>query len=133
MSDKEKKVVPLTEEQISQKEADLQQREDKLKAEMEAFETEKADFEERKTSLDQKEADLKELEETLMSVDSSSEVAEPEPGLEFSYEKEKFKFRDDAPKRIFFGNGKRLTQEEIVKDKEALASIIHGSLIQRLK
>ena len=147
MSDKDKKVDPLTEDQLNQKEAELQQLEKTLNEEKEAFEKEKSDFEEEKknfeteksefevskAALEIKQSDLDELEKTLMEVGTETEAEEPEPGLEFTYDKENFKFTDEAPKRILLANGKKMTQKEIVKDKEALASIINGSLIKRIK
>lgn len=142
-----KKVDPLTEDQLKQKEAELQLLEAHLtdeketldkdkaafQAEKEAFETEKSELEESKKSLDKRKTDLDELEKSLMEVGTEKVEHEPEPGLEFTSDKQKLKFRDGAPKRILLANGKKLTQEEIVKDKEALASIINSNLIQKIK
>lgn len=132
-----KKVVPLTEEQLEKKGAELQQLEDKLNADKQTFEQEKADFEkiksEKEAELEKKESDLDELEQTLLSSEGATVVdAEPEPGLEFKLEKEKYKFKDSSPKKLRVG-GKNLSQEEIVKDKDILQKLVKGPHIEKIK
>jgi len=137
MSGTNKKATPLTEEQLSEKDARLQELEDKLTADREALDQEKAEFEswkaEQEAELEKKKSDLDELEQTLLNTEGDENVLdEPEPGLEFKFEKDKFKFKDSAPKNLRIG-GKTLSQEEIVKDKDLLQIIIKTTHIEKIK
>lgn len=137
MSGTNKKATPLSEEQLSEKETLLQELEEKLTADREALDQEKAEFEafkaEQKAELEKKKLDLDELEQTLLNTESEDNVVdEPEPGLEFKFEKNKFKFKDSAPKNLRI-SGKTLSQEEIVKDKELLQKIIKTTHIEKIK
>ncbi len=140
-AEKENKVVPLTEEQLLQKEAELNSRAKKLDSDIKEFE----DFQEgvhelsEKTNSDiqklaeerehfeaEKAAFEKEKEEALNNVKSSEPVEESQQGLAFSFENEDYKFSDDTPENILF-NGKAFTQEELSRDEEALLQLIGGN------
>lgn len=118
-TEKDKKVLPLTEEELQKKEAELNEREETLKVKEE--------------ELLKKETDLNELEETLLNSESgTAEVEEPVPGLDFKIDKEKFKFKDSSPKNLRVG-GKTLSQEEIIKDKDLLQKLLKGPHIEKIK
>lgn len=153
MSDKEKKVVPLTEEQLIEKENSLSQRESELTAkesalnERESALNEKenlvsqreselsgkeADFVQKESALTEKEKSVSQRESELNSANSTVEVVEDVPGLEFKFEGRKFKFLDSAPKEILF-NGRGISQKNMVKDENILLQLVGGSaLIQEL-
>ncbi|MGD1319539.1 hypothetical protein [Chryseobacterium sp. 2R14A] len=137
MTGTNKKATPLTEEQLSEKEAQLQVLEAKLNTDREALDKEREEFDvlKSKTEADlaQQKSGLDELERDLLAnTGAPEEVEEPEPGLEFKVEKENFKFKDSAPKNLRIG-GKILSQKEIVKDKELLQKVIKTSHIEKIK
>lgn len=84
--------------------------------------------------LEKQVSDLKLVNEKL-NKGKSIEVkeVEQEPGLEFEFRKDKYKFNDDAPKLILFGGVAR-TQEELSKDEDALVWLISedSSLIKKI-
>ena len=142
------KAAPLTEEQLLQKEADLKTQSEKLAQDQKLFEQSKSEFltaqsehgeavkaadldlNARSEALDEREKVLNEREALL---ENSETVAEEiVPGLSFEIEKEKFKFKDSAPKTILFA-GKARTQKELVTDKEALLQLSSNqSLIEKI-
>ncbi|MFL9835003.1 hypothetical protein [Chryseobacterium terrae] len=116
---KDTEATPLTEEQLSQKEAELNEREDQLNA--------------REEGLNQKETDLAELENSLLNAETETEEgSEIVPGEEFKIGKDKYKFKDSAPRTLNLG-GSKLSQEEIVKDKDLLQKIVKTSHIEKIK
>lgn len=68
---------------------------------------------ERETALDEKEAALNKI----------LKPAEKIPGLEFTFEKKKYKFSDDAPQIIRL-NGEAYSQKEIIKNEELLILLL---------
>lgn len=74
-----------------------------------------------------------EILDSLISDDSEKKPAELQPGHEFTFRGENYKFTDRAPKKIRFA-GQGLTQEAIAKDEEVLAELIGGnsSLIKKI-
>jgi|GEM_PF-4587931 len=134
-----KEATPLTEEQLSQKDAELNEKETNLKKLEESLSQKEIALTEkeealllRETELNEKETNLNELEESLLKTETSEATPEPEPGLDFKIDKEKFKFKDSSPKNFRIG-GKVLSQEEIVKDKALLQKLIKGSHIEKIK
>ncbi|MGC5744394.1 hypothetical protein [Chryseobacterium sp. NFX27] len=73
-------------------------------------------LDEREKALDERAAALDEKEEALNNI---GKPAEKIPGLEFTFEKKKYKFSDDAPQKIRL-NGEAYTQKEISQDEELL-------------
>lgn len=104
-----------------QKEADIQTQE---------FDRRKEELDQREEALNKREQELNERESNL---EASEKVVEQEPGLEFEFRKEKYKFTDDAPKNIRFG-GLAYTQKEIAEEDDILVELIGGdsSLIEKL-
>lgn len=125
MAEKNKEVVPLTEEQLKQKETELTEKETSLNEK-------EVSLNQKEKELTKKEADLSELEETLINSTTEDEVAEPIPGLDFKIDKEKFKFKDSSPKNLRVG-GKTLSQAEIIKDKDLLQKLVKGPHIEKIK
>lgn len=90
------------------------------------------DLETRKAELDTRESEL-EAREKALAEKPAGEKKEPEPGLEFEFENEKYKFSDSAPKLISI-SGKGYTQQEIADNAEIALQLIGGnsSLIKKL-
>ena len=89
----------------------------------------KQELDDREANVSKKEKDLDQLESDLLSADPQPNA--PEPGYEFSYNGQKFKFTDSAPKSIRYKN-KVWKQKELAKDEEAIAEFVNTSLIQKL-
>ncbi|WP_313091902.1 hypothetical protein [Chryseobacterium flavum] len=132
----ENKATPLTEEQLSAKEAELKSQSKNLAQEIEKFEKEKQDFkdhvatetqklsegfadlEEKKKAFDNKVAQLSEAPE------KEKESVEP---LKCTFNDEEYQFSEDAPELILF-DGKGWTHQEIIENEDVLLQIIGGGL-----
>lgn len=77
-------------------------------------------LDEREKALNDKADDLDKREAALNKI---SKPAEKIPGVEFTFEKKKYKFSDDAPQSIRL-NGEAYTQKEIVKNEELLLLLL---------
>jgi len=137
--DTKQEATPLTEEQLLEKETALNEREEVLNAKEKELEEKEIALNAREEALnakekelEEKETNLNELETDLLASQGKEEPAEVVPGLEFTFEKEKYKFKDSAPKNLRIG-GKKLSQDEIAKDKNLAAKIIKTNHVQKFK
>lgn len=82
-------------------------------------------LDEREKLLDKREAKIEEKE--------AADAEKVTPGLAFTFEKQKYKFADSAPKKLRIA-GQKLTQKEIAANDELLLDLIGGNsaLIQKL-
>lgn len=133
------KAVPLTEEQLIEKEAALKVAEQKLsedqekfvleqnkfEEEKEAFENEKAQFEEEKADFETSKADLEAREKALEEKAEVKSEKKVDP-VTFEFEGEKYQFTASAPQHILL-NGKGVSQKEIAKDDELKLQLIGGN------
>ena len=93
---------------------DLKKREESLAQKQTAFDTY---VDETNESLKKREADLDEK--------AGKKSGESEPGLEFEFEEELYKFTDSAPKLIKV-NGKAYSQKQIAEDYDLALQLIGG-------
>ncbi len=117
--------VPGTQEQLEARKVELQQKEDLL--------TQKeAELTVKEAELDKREQLVKEKEHLIANAEKKSVKKAPRKGLEFSFRDEEYHFVDGAPESFRF-EGKIWSQEEIIKDEEALILLIGGksSLIEK--
>lgn len=126
------KAVPLTEEQLIERESALKIAEqklsddqanfvleqNKLEKDKSALETEKSTFETAKANLEAREKALKENAEV-----KSDEKSGP---ISFKFEGEQYQFTDDAPQLINYG-GQPFSQKEISENEEVLIQFIGGN------
>lgn len=133
------KAVPLTEEQLIEKEAALKVAEQKLsedqekfvleqnkfEEEKEAFENEKAQFEEEKAAFETAKANLEAREKALEEKAEVKSEKKVDPVI-FEFEGEKYQFTASAPQHILL-NGKGVSQKEIAKDDELKLQLIGGN------
>lgn len=126
------KAVPLTEEQLIERESALKIAEqklfddqanfvleqNKLEEDKSALETEKSTFETAKANLEAREKALKENAEV-----KSDEKSGP---ISFEFEGEQYQFTDDAPQLINYG-GQSFSQKEISENEEVLIQFIGGN------
>lgn len=85
---------------------------------------------EKEVALSQREAEIMRREQsTSQEIPTAVPVVE---GLDFEFNGEKYKFRDDAPQKIRIF-GQVMSQEEIVKDEDLLLQLVAGesSLIEK--
>jgi len=139
----EKKATPLTEEQLSAKEAELNSLAEALAQEKQDFETEKEEFKNHVDSETQKLsdgfADLEEKQKAFeekasqfsVTPEKKEEAVEP---LKCTYDNEEYQFDPEAPELILF-DGKAWTHQEIIEDENVLLQIIGGGLglIRKIK
>lgn len=132
------------EKKLDEKEAQLSERENALLEREQNLLGKEAE-------LTQKEAVLKEKEVTLDTFEKALEVQKAlkaeettllshaqkaptkEKGLSFTFRGEKYQFADDAPSHILF-DGRSFSQEDIIKEEDALVILIGGnsSLIEKV-
>jgi len=119
------KAVPLTEEQLIEKETGLlamakevSEAQEKFVLEQNKFEEEKAAFETAKANLEAREKALEEKSEV-----KSEKKVDP---VAFEFEGEKYQFTTSAPQHILL-NGKGVSQKEIAKDDELKLQLIGGN------
>ncbi|WP_313359799.1 hypothetical protein [Empedobacter sp.] len=133
------KAVPLTEEQLIERESALKIAEQKLsddqanfvleqnkfEEEKEAFETEKAQFKADIDFFQKRKADLEAREKALEEKSEVKSEKKVDP-VAFEFEGEKYQFTDDAPQLINYG-GQPFSQKEISENEEVLIQFIGGN------
>lgn len=133
------KAVPLTEEQLIEKEAALKILEEalaedaktfvldkeKFDVDKSAFENEKAQFEEEKAAFETSKANLEAREKALEGKAEVKSEKKVDP-VAFEFEGEKYQFTPSAPQHILL-NGKGISQKEIAKDDELKLQLIGGN------
>ncbi|HAD80399.1 MAG TPA: hypothetical protein DCF99_14890 [Flavobacteriaceae bacterium] len=133
------KAVPLTEEQLIQKEAALAEdaktfvlEKGQFDVEKSAFETEKTEFEKEKANFELEKQTFEtakvELEAREKALEQKSEVKSEKKltPVSFEFEGEKYQFSESAPQSILL-NGKGVSQKEIAKDDELKLQLIGGN------
>ncbi|WP_312351207.1 hypothetical protein [Empedobacter sp.] len=140
------KAVPLTEEQLIEKEAALKLLDEALaedaktfvldkekfeneksnfEKEKEAFETEKSQFKADIDFFQKRKADLDARENALEQKSEVKSDKKVDP-VAFEFEGEKYQFTASAPQHILL-NGKGVSQKEIAKDDELKLQLIGGN------
>lgn len=121
MSDKDTKVpfAELSAEELEKVAAELQEKETDLAEKEDALLS-------KEIELNEKAAKLKKKERELAKKSATPEESKPEPGLEFEFEGENYKFLDSAPKVISI-NGKGYTQKEISESEDLALELIGGN------
>lgn len=133
------KAVPLTEEQLIEKESGLKVlaqeitvaqenfvlEKDKFEEEKAIFETAKADFEKDKSIFETAKADLEAREKALDKKTEVKSDVKSEP-ISFDFEDEKYQFTAEAPQLINFG-GQKFTQKQIIENEAILLQFIGGN------
>lgn len=119
------KAVPLTEEQLIEKEAALKVAEQKLSDDQEKFVLEQNKFEEEKAAFETAKADLEAREKALEEKAEVKSEKKVDP-VTFEFEGEKYQFTASAPQHILL-NGKGVSQKEIAKDDELKLQLIGGN------
>jgi len=119
------KAVPLTEEQLIEKEAALKVAEQKLSDDQEKFVLEQNKFEEEKAAFETAKADLEAREKALEEKSEVKSEKKVDP-VAFEFEGEKYQFTPSAPQHILL-NGKGVSQKEIAKDDELKLQLIGGN------
>ena len=119
------KAVPLTEEQLIEKEAVLKVAEQKLSEDQEKFVLEKNKFEEEKAAFETAKANLEAREKALEEKAEVKSEKKVDP-VTFEFEGEQYQFTDDAPQLINYG-GQPFSQKEISENEEVLIQFIGGN------
>lgn len=119
------KAVPLTEEQLIEKEAALKVAEQKLSDDKEKFVLEQNKFEEEKAAFETDKANLEAREKALEEKAEVKSEKKVDP-VAFEFEGEKYQFTASAPQHILL-NGKGVSQKEIAKDDELKLQLIGGN------
>lgn len=119
------KAVPLTEEQLIEKEAALKVAEQKLSDDQEKFVLEQNKFEEEKAAFETAKANLEAREKALEEKSEVKSEKKVDP-VAFEFEGEKYQFTASAPQHILL-NGKGVSQKEIAKDDELKLQLIGGN------
>lgn len=92
----------------------------------------KEELDRREQGLEKREAALlvkeQKLNERIALLPVEAKEIIVEPGLEFEFRNERYKFSDDAPKQILF-SGLKYSQEELAKEEDALVQLIGGESV----
>ena len=117
--------TPLTEEQLLEKEKSLAAREEAVAKKEAELKTQETGLVTREEAVAKKEAEI--------ASQKADEEEKKQPGREFEFEGESYKFKDSAPKKIRM-DGKVFSQAEIIKDKSKLLQLVGGNsgLIQKV-
>lgn len=119
------KAVPLTEEQLIERESALKIAEQKLSDDQEKFVLEQNKFEEEKAAFETAKANLEAREKALEEKSEVKSEKKVDP-VAFEFEGEKYQFTDDAPQLINYG-GQPFSQKEISENEEVLIQFIGGN------
>ncbi len=125
--------VPLTEEQLIEKEADLKIREQALVDGQEALVLEKNNLEEEKASFE-KEKEAFEIIKKDFDHKTQSKVVKKVAPIVFEFEGSKYQFSEKAPQSILL-NGSGVSQKQIAKNDELKLQLIGANtgLIKKIK
>jgi len=126
------KAVPLTEEQLIERESALKIAEQKLSDDKENFVLEQNKFEEEKSALETAKSNLEkdktDLKAREKALEQKSEIKSEKKltPVSFEFEGEKYQFSESAPQSILL-NGKGISQKEIAKNDELKLQLIGGN------
>lgn len=128
-----KETLESTETLLSEKEMYLLDKEEKLSEKEETLLEKEAELTQKETELNEKKAVLEAYEKALETEETSPSVLPKRQAVVFSFRGEKYQFADDAPSHILF-EGRSFSQEDIIKEEDALVILIGGnsSLIEKV-
>lgn len=122
MSDKENLKVPFAEMSAEELQKVAIELEDKAADQEKTAAAQK----EKESALNAKSKELDKREKEVAKKEAAPKSSKPEPGLEFEFENENYKFLDSAPKKINV-DGKGYSQQEISEDEDLLTALIGGN------